>query len=368
MTTTEIQNADDFNQFYSTQIEPVLSEIEQQRHTLLNNVKDTEIKSAPRIHLTNILSVIIGIFLILTGKLMMTLIIVALIQIIGRYPVLLQKNTANRQFQETYRQRILTTLCQHFSLNYNYNVTPPFPTQQFVDVGILHSFNTEQSRDLISGNYQGISLSLVHTKLSPIINSRGGSGFANLTPGSSNILEITSTGIHERKITQEDIDKFTIFTPQDDKSENYNFIGHLIMLQFPKLFLGKTIIVSNQFKSLFESLIAKIHMDLSLVTLESQEFNELFTVYSSDQVEARYLLTVSFMEQLISLTHLFNASDFNCAFVQGQFMLAIPHQQNLFEQGDVDQSTDAIKSKLLKCYDNLQQVLKIIDILKLNQK
>ena len=70
-----------------------------------------------------------------------------------------------------------------------------------------------------------------------------------------------------------------------------------------KRFKGKTVvrkdsgIIGNWFKKKFSS--------LKNVKLEDPNFEKMFEVYSDDQVESRYLLTVTFMERLKELAETF---------------------------------------------------------------
>jgi hypothetical protein len=66
------------------------------------------------------------------------------------------------------------------------------------------------------------------------------------------------------------------------------------------------------------------------VKLESVEFENKFVVYSNDQVEARYILTPSFMERLVKLQDLMGDNT-SYSFVNTNVYVAVPIDEDLFE-------------------------------------
>ena len=72
------------------------------------------------------------------------------------------------------------------------------------------------------------------------------------------------------------------------------FKGLLFKADFNKHFYGCTVVRSGK-----AGLLSGFSR--TLVKLEDPRFNSCFTVYSNDQVEARYLLTPKMMEQFVGL-------------------------------------------------------------------
>jgi hypothetical protein len=58
---------------------------------------------------------------------------------------------------------------------------------------------------------------------------------------------------------------------------------------------------NNPQLNFFNKLFSSFANNLEKVKLESIDFENRFIVYSNDQVEARYILTPSFMERLVKL-------------------------------------------------------------------
>lgn len=74
---------------------------------------------------------------------------------------------------------------------------------------------------------------------------------------------------------------------------------------------------------------------LERVKLEDPIFEDLFDVFSNDQVEARYLLTPTFMDRLRLLRKLFDGKPLRAAFEQGRLFIAFDVRKALFEVGDI---------------------------------
>lgn len=82
------------------------------------------------------------------------------------------------------------------------------------------------------------------------------------------------------------------------KSSITDFEGLIIKVKYPKDFKGTTVVRSNRCNEPING--------LQKVNLEDVEFEKKYNVYSTDQVEARFLLTTAFMERLKNLENAFN--------------------------------------------------------------
>lgn len=102
------------------------------------------------------------------------------------------------------------------------------------------------------------------------------------------------------------------------------FMGLLVRFDFPKNFSGRTVIQarSGGFSSEHTHAGERVH-------LESATFEKAFRVFSTDQVEVRYLLTPVFMERLLALRKR-APGGLQAAFVDGHFWLAFDAQCDLF--------------------------------------
>ena len=104
------------------------------------------------------------------------------------------------------------------------------------------------------------------------------------------------------------------------------------------------------------------------VVLEDSKFNKIFNAYSSDQVEARYLLTTSFMERFKNLQSAFGAKVVKCSFYDdNKLMIAISTNKNLFEIGSLYKSVYD-KNFMKQFYRELSSIYYLIDYFKLDEK
>ncbi len=165
----------------------------------------------------------------------------------------------------------------------------------------------------------------------------------------------------------------------------HDFSGLLIKIQMKKNFNGQTIVgVKDKIKKqrMFEE-----------VNLESVTFMGNRKVYSTDQVEARYLLTTAFMDRLEKLGDNFNYStadgrtltdeefsarvtassligerdtyDVSAVFVAGFVYLFVPTRKDFFEIDTTQSLLDY--EQFYSIYNEINAILDIIDFLKLDK-
>lgn len=103
---------------------------------------------------------------------------------------------------------------------------------------------------------------------------------------------------------------------------------------------------------------------LDEVRLEDPKFSKRFNVYSSDQIEARYLVSPAFMERFYDLQTAFGAKKIKCSFVDETLMIAIETNKNLFEIGSLFKSLNDPTS-INNFYNELASIYKMIDYFKL---
>ena len=141
------------------------------------------------------------------------------------------------------------------------------------------------------------------------------------------------------------------------------FRGLLVEVDFHKKFNGRTVISKEQgWFDLFKSW----GMPGEHVKLESPQFENLFDVYSSDQVEARYLLTPAFMERVVALSRHFGRG-MQLAFDGGNLYLAGPRSGDMFESGSI--FSNLTDPKLIQeTLDEFGIIFDIIDTLQLTVK
>lgn len=102
------------------------------------------------------------------------------------------------------------------------------------------------------------------------------------------------------------------------------------------------------------------------INLEDTKFSKRFRVYSNDEVEARYLITPSFMERFLNLTTSFGSKKAKCAFYDNKVIFAISTRKNLFEFGSLFKPLDNPKD--IGFFNEIFSILDMIDYFKLDEK
>lgn len=144
------------------------------------------------------------------------------------------------------------------------------------------------------------------------------------------------------------------------------FRGLFFIADFNKHFAGRTYVWSerNPQINFLTKLFSSFARNLEKVKLESREFEDRFIVYSTDQVEARYILTPSFMERAVRLQQLMG-DGVSLSFIDTNIYVAVPIREELFEPSVFSANDfnrlDDFRTTLVIVYD-------IMDELKLNER
>ena len=165
---------------------------------------------------------------------------------------------------------------------------PPTPAfDRLKDAGLMPSYDSRKFEDLIEGVRANAGFSMVECKLT----------------------EQQGSGKNRRTVTK--------------------FQGLLFNVEYPDRFLGRTIIARDKWWKR-----GKGSGDLQRVDLVSKELEDAFTVHSTDQVEARTLLTPDRMERLLALERHFKGGKLRGIFEDGHMTLAL-EAKNQFEAGSI---------------------------------
>ena len=225
-------------------------------------------------------------------------------------------------YEENIKKEIFPNVLNFFG-DFKYHIETKKSVKEYYATELIPKHDTEIAEDHIVGTYKEIKIDLFETKLSKDSD------------------ENSSTTL------------------------NTVFDGIIVELSMNKSFSGKTVVkkdigtVGNWF--------IKKSTSLKKVKLEDPNFEKMFEVYSDDQVEARYLLTVTFIERLKELVENFGGKSIQCCFYNNKLLMMIPIEKDMFEPGSIYEAEDFIddSKSLLK---ELSLIFNIIDTLKLNMK
>ncbi len=143
------------------------------------------------------------------------------------------------------------------------------------------------------------------------------------------------------------------------------FRGILMLCDFPKRFSGTTVVTQDA--GLLGNWLKGFSFEGEHVRLEDPRFEKVFEVFSDDQVEARYLLSPTFMERVIDLSTLMGNSPVQLAFSQSRLMISVKTGENWFEGGSMFRPL-ADKSRIVTILDQISAVHGIIGALNVGLK
>jgi hypothetical protein len=139
------------------------------------------------------------------------------------------------------------------------------------------------------------------------------------------------------------------------KSRHVAFQGQLFRLVTPRRLASTTVVLRNSgWANRFEC-----PSGLQPVGLEDPTFNKAFCVFGSDQVEAREILTPTFMERLDALEASYAAAHIRCAFTNAELLIAF-EAPNRFEIGNLF-SNLVQRERVEAIARNLDEVFQLID-------
>lgn len=138
------------------------------------------------------------------------------------------------------------------------------------------------------------------------------------------------------------------------------FKGYLFVTDFNKQTQGETYVFPDSARIMFgentaERINALIHRPaLKLAIMEDPEFEKLFAVYSTDAVEARFILSPKLIERITELKQHFY-QDIHISFLQNKIYLAISSPDDLFAPGVFTDLHN--EANIEKFYDRLRWLI-----------
>lgn len=122
------------------------------------------------------------------------------------------------------------------------------------------------------------------------------------------------------------------------------FDGLLLIADFHKHFHGRTFIFPDHSEKTFGNFARFFQKmggrsDTNLIRLEDPEFENAFSVYSTDEVEARYILSTAMMRRILDMRKRFG-KDIRIGFKASSLVLAVPHNRPYLEPDTSTPATD----------------------------
>ena len=146
--------------------------------------------------------------------------------------------------------------------------------------------------------------------------------------------------------------------------KNKNNRGLIVEIDMPKNFKGETVLFENALTNL--SVDKKALKMFEKTQLEDTEFNKKYSIYTNNQIEARYVLTTAFIEHLKNIKFRFEARYLRMRFKNNRITIFASVNKDLFQMVKSGQKTDMKTFDVL--FEEIYSVLSLVDELKLNVK
>jgi hypothetical protein len=148
------------------------------------------------------------------------------------------------------------------------------------------------------------------------------------------------------------------------------FKGLFFIAEFNKKFKGSTYVLPDVAQNMFGNLLGNLFQSWNksrgqLIKMEDIDFEKLFVVYGSDQIESRYILSTSLMKRITDYKKKQNKTIY-LSFLNNQVTIAISYLKNLFEPR-IYQTLFNFKV-IEEYYTDLRIAIDLVDELNLNTR
>ena len=193
-----------------------------------------------------------------------------------------------KDIQSATKHNILSGICQFLGWSFQEHIQTPPLFETYVNLGLLPKrFTRSKFEDQISGTAHGVR------------------------------FEFFEAHLENEQSSGKKTNSVTVFR------------GQLLSLEFNKAFAGRTVVLRDK-----GWLQGKKKQGMKRVGLVDPVFEDIFEAYGTDQVEARYLLTPTFMQRLVDLENSVDGSKIRFGFVEGFLLIAV-ETGNRYESGSM---------------------------------
>ncbi len=314
---SEFMPKESFDSFYERVLKPALQELEQERR----NIRSTLLY--PTIGLGTLA---LGLMAVLPNMGIQTMILSAVTGV-GLFTWF--KTKASREFRGEFKNKVIREIVRYCNKDYRYSGYGSIKRSDFESSNIMtRRPDCYTGDDLITGEseHSVFSFSEVHSQIY-VKDSKG------------------------------------------RKSLQTQFKGLFFMADFNKHLQFHTVIVpdlAERFLGNMGQQLQKLNFTRGdLVQMENVDFEKLFVVYGTDQVEARYILTPKLMEKLVNYAERHELSP-SLAFKGNHVYVAIPVTKDFFEPSIFSTLMD--KARCEEYYEDMQLALSLIEELDLDNR
>ena len=293
------ERLDGFDQYYVNELKPILDDLE---------VKRRKARSQFYKAVCAAIVVLIPLANVINNSDIMFIVGIPTILILGYF---YRKMLV---FRKQAKLAIMPEICRHFDMEY---IPTPHngATTEYKELSLIPGYDEKKLEDGVVGEIDGVDF---------------------------NLFEATLVTVHEDS--------------EGSTTRTTVFKGLLGKFEFHKNFTSTTLI-SKDLTS-FGNFLTGWTSKGNRVKLEDPKFENEFEVYSTDQIEARYLLTPSFMERILKLSRFPKIDDIELAFCRGHLFMAIKRSAQYLEGDGYDLNDPQHISS------NIKDIASIFDIVK----
>ena len=260
-----------------------------------------------------------------------------------------------------------------------YDETDVIDNQDLIASDLFSVFTNRDAYDGFNGVYKDVPFQISETYLYHVSGS-----------GKNKRVVSVFNGVVIKFLSNKDIRNKTIIATKGDNKirggANISFLSSVLILIavivysmikngvntatiFSSAIVAYQVLIPLAILYLFVKVFPKLTNKeyLNEIKLEDSEFSKKYKVYSSDQIEGRYLITPGFMERFKNMQTAFGTKNIKCSFYGDSLMFAISTRKNLFEIGNLFCSLENPK-QLQTFFNELTSIFILIDYFKLNEE
>lgn len=238
---------------------------------------------------------------------------------------------------------------------------------------LFASYNRRVHKDGFKGDYKGVKYSIAETEM-----------YYETGSGKNRTVWPVFNGVIMKFSSNKKINNKTIITSKKDiniKKRPWGAIMAVLLLIVQMVLQFESKGVKNYWLIILIIILILVGFGLwsswskaknqqeevlNEVKLEDPVFSKKYDVYSSDQIEARYLVTTAFMERFNNIRTAFGAKNIKCSFCDDDIIFAVWTNKNLFEIGNLFKRLDN-PSQMSEFFNELASILDLVDYFKLDE-
>ena len=280
-------------------------------------------------------------------------------------PIWLAYILINHSFANKIKKECMPEILKNFKNIKWLKQKPIITNDEIQDSELFGVFNSRINDDGFSGKYKNTNFKVQEISL---LNEASSVRNKMIWPVFDGVIIIVESNKYIKN-------KTIVTTKNDINTRNSNpllwitilliIYGTYIIFETPIAIIATVFIIGLVI--LYSIHEKKTKEKLSKITLEDPEFNKKYNMYSSDQIEGRYLVTTAFMERFKNMHTAFGSNKAKCAFFDDKIMFSISTTKNLFEIGNI--FTPLGNKRQINIFlEEISSIYAIIDYFKLTEE